>query len=174
MCTVSRLERQFATLYLFHAPTCMPFAGCGKGKSFPASEKGEAEPGDLKCLTNGFHKASIPAFAHRGMLAAPQSPGGKVPTKPGFERNLLSGKEKTHKHKQICGIVPGLGGCQKFVYAFFFRVIPYGGEKKHINKIPPKFRDNPVKILFMCFVLYVFFSLPILLLLLLPLRTTAA
>ena len=30
-----------------------------------------------------------------------------------------SGKEKTHKHKQICGIVPGLGGCQKFVYVFF-------------------------------------------------------
>ena len=32
----------------------------------------------------------------------------------------LSGKEKTHKHKQICGIVPGLGGCQNFVYVFFF------------------------------------------------------
>ena len=31
-----------------------------------------------------------------------------------------SGKEKTHKHKQICGIVPGLGGCQNFVYVFFF------------------------------------------------------
>ena len=41
-----------------------------------------------------------------------------------------SGKEKTHKHKQICGIVPGLGGCQKVVYVFFSRVIPYGGEKK--------------------------------------------
>ena len=25
------------------------------------------------------------------------------------------------------------------------------GEKTHINKIPPKSRDNPVKILFMCF-----------------------
>ena len=49
----------------------------------------------------------------------------------------MSGKEKTHKHKQICGIVPGPGGCQKFVYVFFFRVISYGGEK-HINKIPPK------------------------------------
>ena len=64
-----------------------------------------------------------------------------------------SGKEKTHKHKQICGIVPGLGGCQKFVYVFFFRVSPYGGEK-HINKIPPQIpgqsRENYV---------YVFFSL---------------
>ena len=44
---------------------------------------------------------------------------------------LTQGKKKTHKHKQICGIVPGLGGCQKFVYVFFFRVIPYGGEKTH-------------------------------------------
>ena len=35
------------------------------------------------------------------------------------------------------------------------------GEKKHINKVsPPKSRDNPVKILFTCFFLYVF-SLPI-------------
>ena len=29
-----------------------------------------------------------------------------------------------------------------------------------MNKIPPKSRDNPVKILFLCFVIYVFFSLP--------------
>ena len=52
----------------------------------------------------------------------------------------------------MCGIVPGLGGCQKVVY-IFFRVIPYGGEK-HINKIPPKIpgqsREN---------VVYVFCSL---------------
>ena len=30
----------------------------------------------------------------------------------------VSAKEKTHKHKQICRIVPGLGGCQNFVYVF--------------------------------------------------------
>ena len=24
-------------------------------------------------------------------------------------------QRKTHKHKQICGIVPGLGGCQNYV-----------------------------------------------------------
>ena len=41
---------------------------------------------------------------------------------------------KTHKQKQIRGIVPGLGGWQKLVYVIF-GVIPYGGEK-HINKIP--------------------------------------
>ena len=33
-----------------------------------------------------------------------------------------------------------------------FRVIPCGGEK-HINKIPPQSRDNPVKHLFMCYFL---------------------
>ena len=46
-----------------------------------------------------------------------------------------SRKEKTHKHKQIRGIVPGLGGCQNFVYVFF-RVIPYGGEKTHKQNPP--------------------------------------
>ena len=29
-------------------------------------------------------------------------------------------KRKTHKHRQICGIVLGWGGCQKFVSVFFF------------------------------------------------------
>ena len=63
-------------------------------------------------------------------------------------------ERKAHKHKQMCGIVAGLGGGQKLVYVFFFRVIPAGGEK-HINKIPPqKSRENPVNILFIHF-LYV-------------------
>ena len=51
-----------------------------------------------------------------------------------------SGKEKTHKHKQICGIVPGLGGCQNFVYVFFFGSFLMR-ETKHIIKSPPK--KNP-------------------------------
>ena len=47
-------------------------------------------------------------------------------------------RQKAHKHKQICGIVPRLGGCQKFVYVcVFLRVIPYGGEKTH--------KQNPLK-----------------------------
>ena len=46
-------------------------------------------------------------------------------------------RKKTHKHKQICGIVPGLRGCQKVVYVFFFGSFLMG-EEKHINKIPPK------------------------------------
>ena len=54
------------------------------------------------------------------------------------------------------GIVPGLGGCQKFVYVFFFGSFLMG-EKKHINKIPPKnpgqSRENFVYVFFffMCF-----------------------
>ena len=70
------------------------------------------------------------------------------------------GKKKTHKHKQIYGIVPRLGGCQKFVYVFFLFGPSPMGEKKHINKIPPKSRDNPAKIMFTCFFLYVFFFAP--------------
>ena len=52
---------------------------------------------------------------------------------------IMPGKEKTHKRKQICGIVPGLGGCQNFVYVLF-----------------------RVKMLFMCyFFIFLCFFLPI-------------
>ena len=38
------------------------------------------------------------------------------------------------------------------LFMYVFRVIPYGGEEKHTNKVPPpKSRDSPVKILFTCF-----------------------
>ena len=59
----------------------------------------------------------------------------------------FSGKEKTYKHKQSWGIVPGLGGWQTFVSVFLgsFRM----GRKRR-NKIPRKSRDSPVNILFMC------------------------
>ena len=55
-------------------------------------------------------------------------------------RKRRSGKEKTHKHKhkQICGIVPGLGVCQNFVYVFFFGGHSLWGRKNHINKVPPQ------------------------------------
>ena len=52
-----------------------------------------------------------------------------------LKNNKYSGTEKTHKHEQICGIVPGLGGRQNFVYVFF-RVIPYGGERTHKQNSP--------------------------------------
>ena len=72
----------------------------------------------------------------------------------------LARERKTHKHKQICGIAPGLGGRQNFLYVVFFFGSFLMGEKKHINKVPPpqkKSRDNPAKNLFACFLLYVFF-----------------
>ena len=70
---------------------------------------------------------------------------------------FLQGKKQTHKHKRICRIVPGLGGCQKCVCVFFFFGSFLMGDKKHINKIPPKMpgqsRENVVYVffLFMCF-----------------------
>ena len=60
-------------------------------------------------------------------------------------------ERRTHEHKQICGIVPGLGGCQKFMCVY--RVIPGGGEKTHKQnspKIPGQSRESFI---------YVFFSL---------------
>ena len=72
---------------------------------------------------------------------------------------LNSGKEKTHKYKKNCRIVPGLGGWQRFLCVFFGSFLV--GRKEHINKIHPKSRNNPRKILFMCFFFMCFFSLPI-------------
>ena len=74
--------------------------------------------------------------------------------------SLLSGNKKTHKHKQICGIVAGLGGCQNFVYVLFLGGChSLWGRIEHINKVPP-----PKKILgqshekfVYVFFLYVFF-----------------
>ena len=48
-----------------------------------------------------------------------------------YQSTSLSGKEKTHKHKQICGIVPGLGGCQNFVHVLFFSGHSLWGRKTH-------------------------------------------
>ena len=51
-------------------------------------------------------------------------------------RNGTQGKKKHSNINKCAGIVPGMGGCRKFVYVLFFQVIPYRGEK-HINKIHP-------------------------------------
>ena len=48
----------------------------------------------------------------------------------------------------------------KNLFMCFFRVIPFGGEKTHKQNSPQKSWDNPVKILFTCFFLYVFFFAP--------------
>ena len=72
---------------------------------------------------------------------------------------FISGKGKTHKHKQICGIVPGLGGVPKFCLCVFFSAHSLWGRKTHKQSPPPpKSRDNPVKILFTCFFFMCFFA----------------
>ena len=65
-------------------------------------------------------------------------------------------ERKTHKHKQIRGIVPGLGGCQNFVYVFFSGHSLWG-RKTHKQSPSKKSRDNPLKILFTCFFFMCFF-----------------
>ena len=84
--------------------------------------------------------------------------GKKQPKEKGFGQDILSGgylgvrpgprafslhrtehirEEKTHTHKQIRGIVPGLGGWQNFVYASFWGHSHFLWEQKYINKFPP-------------------------------------
>ena len=73
------------------------------------------------------------------------------------------GNEKNNKHEQPFGIVPGMGGGQIGLCV----ALVLGEKGKHINKNPRKFhenagtvpgqsRDNPVKNLFMCFLVYWF------------------
>ena len=66
------------------------------------------------------------------------------------------GKKKTHKHKQICGIVPGSGWGGKKLFMCFFLGHSLWGRKTHKQNPPKTSRDNPVKQLFRCFLLYVF------------------
>ena len=68
-------------------------------------------------------------------------------------------QEKKHKHKQVCGIVPGLGGWQKLVYVFFL-VIPYGGEKTHKQNPPPRIPGRSTGSFVYVFFLYMFLSAP--------------
>ena len=73
----------------------------------------------------------------------------------------FAGKEKTHKHKQIRGIVPGLGGCQNVVYVLFWGHSLWGRKrKKHINKVPPPkkiARQSRENFVYVSFSLCVFF-----------------
>ena len=52
------------------------------------------------------------------------------------DARLFFRERRTHKHKQICGIVPGLGGCQKFVHVFFGSFLM--GEKKTHKQSSPQ------------------------------------
>ena len=73
--------------------------------------------------------------------------------------------QKTHEHKQIWGIIPGLGEWQKFVCLCFIfgggggGVIPFHG-RENTKKNTTKSRDNPVKCLFTYFFFSGFCSLP--------------
>ena len=65
-------------------------------------------------------------------------------------------ERKKHKHKQICGIVPGLGGWQNFVYVFFSGHSLWG--EKHTNKISPKILGQSRKNSVYVFLSYVFLA----------------
>ena len=74
-------------------------------------------------------------------------------------------ERKTHININKC---PGSSqvwlGCRISFVCFCGGVVPYGEEKTHKQNSPPpqtKKRDNPVKLLFTCFFLFVFFSPPI-------------
>ena len=71
---------------------------------------------------------------------------------------MFQGKKKHININKFAGLSRDWVGAKKLFMCFFGSFLM--GEKKHINKIPPKSRDNPVKILFMCFFLYVCFSFP--------------
>ena len=70
-------------------------------------------------------------------------------------------ERKTNKHKQICGIIPRLGGWPKFVYVCVcLLVIPYG--EKNTNKIPANFpgpsrETNVCMCVCVCFFVRLFF-----------------
>ena len=74
---------------------------------------------------------------------------------------FCQGKRKTHKHKQICGIVPGLGGRQNLVYVFFLFGPFLMGEKTH-KQNPPKIQGQSRENIVYVLCLYVFLFLPIL------------
>ena len=91
---------------------------------------------------------------------------GKNPEKTRFNfhrppphRPLLagaeSGKEKTHKHKQIWGLFWDWVGGKILYTCVFWGVIPSAGGQTHklmINNIPRKSQDSPGNISLMCFV----------------------
>ena len=73
-----------------------------------------------------------------------------------LEKTIIQGKKKHININKFAGLSRDWVGA-KNLFMCFFRVIPYGGEKTHKQSPPPKSRDNPVKILFTCFFLCVFF-----------------
>ena len=70
-------------------------------------------------------------------------------------RPVLGGSGKNTWRKQICGIVPGLGGCQNFVYVFFGGHSLWG--RKTHKRSPPQIPGTIPWNFCLCVFLYVFF-----------------
>ena len=68
--------------------------------------------------------------------------------------------KKTHRHKQICGIVPGLGGWQNFVYVFFFSGHSLWGRKTHKQNPPQNPGTISWNVCLRVFFFMCFFSFP--------------
>ena len=72
---------------------------------------------------------------------------GKLPPTPDILGFPKVRERKTHKHNQICEIVPGLGGWRKSIYVLFWGHCLWG-RKNTYTKSPPKSRENQVNCLF--------------------------
>ena len=103
---------------------------------------------DWKSCLNTPVKLSV---AKKGLFVTPLPRGGNPASNP----SPKSGKEKTHKHKQICGIVPELGGCHIFclcLFLFFLGSFLMGRktQKQNPPKIPGQSREKLVVFCSLC------------------------
>ena len=113
------------------------------------------------CRENGrkkFHeKSSTFSMVHQIKFFHCCNSGGLGPRHEGTD--LRSGKEKTHKHKnEFGGLSRDWVGVKHLLKCFGGSFLMEGGrERKHINEIPRKSRDNPVNFLFLCVSFLCFF-----------------
>ena len=98
----------------------------------------------MHSVNEGFGKE----FYRKGNSVKRSAPFSEPPDSENWILLRSSREEKTHKHKQIWGIVPVDWVGSKILFTCFFGAIPDGGKKTHINKIPPppkkKSQDNPL------------------------------
>ena len=81
---------------------------------------------------------------------------GRIFGRKSRPKAFTQGKKKHIHINKFAGLSRDWVGAKK-LFMCFFQVIPYGREKTHKPNPPKQSRDNPVKILFTCFFLYVFF-----------------
>ena len=84
-----------------------------------------------------------------------QTSATSIPQKGHLDTKIVPQGNKS-THKQICGIVPGLGGCQNFVYVFFSGHSLWG-RKTHKQSPPKNNLGESHDIFVYVFFLYVFF-----------------